>query len=92
MKKKKSHCGVYRPKGLTRREMLQQSACGFGAVALSAMLAEGKFSGLLADETNAQGLHHPAKVKRVVYLYMDGGPSHVDTFDPKRRLEKENGK
>jgi len=92
VKKKKSHCGVYRPKGLTRREMLQQSACGFGAVALSAMLAEGKFSGLLADETNAQGLHHPAKVKRVVYLYMDGGPSHVDTFDPKPRLEKENGK
>ncbi len=72
--------------------MLQQSACGFGAVALSAMLAEGKSSGLLADETNAQGLHHPAKVKRVVYLYMDGGPSQVDTFDPKPRLEKENGK
>lgn len=72
--------------------MLQQSACGFGAVALSALLAEGESVGALADETSTQGLHHPAKVKRVVYLYMDGGPSQVDTFDPKPRLEKENGK
>ena len=72
--------------------MLQQSACGFGAVALSALLAEGESFGSLADETSTQGLHHPAKVKRVVYLYMDGGPSQVDTFDPKPRLEKENGK
>lgn len=72
--------------------MLKQSACGFGAVALSALLAEGENFGLLGDETSTQGLHHPAKVKRVVYLYMDGGPSQVDTFDPKPRLEKENGK
>ncbi len=72
--------------------MLKQSACGFGAVALSALLAEGENFGLLGDETCTQGLHHPAKVKRVVYLYMDGGPSQVDTFDPKPRLEKENGK
>ena len=72
--------------------MLQQSACGFGAVALSAMLSDGEFSGLLANESDADALHHPAKVKRVVYLYMDGGPSQVDTFDPKPRLEKENGK
>lgn len=92
MKKKKSHCGNYRPRGMTRRAMLQQSACGFGAVALSAMMADGEFAGLLADETNPLAMHHPAKVKRVVYLYMDGGPSQVDTFDPKPRLKKENGK
>ena len=92
MKKRKSHCGNFRPRGLTRRAMLKQSACGFGAVALSALLAEGENFGLLGDETSTQGLHHPAKVKRVVYLYMDGGPSQVDTFDPKPRLEKENGK
>ena len=91
MKKKKSHCGNYRPRGLTRRAMLQQSACGFGAVALSAMMADGEFAGLVADETNPLAMHHPAKVKRVVYLYMDGGPSQVDTFDPKPRLKKENG-
>jgi len=92
VKKRKSHCGNFRPRGLTRRAMLKQSACGFGAVALSALLAEGENFGLLGDETSTQGLHHPAKVKRVVYLYMDGGPSQVDTFDPKPRLEKENGK
>jgi hypothetical protein len=71
--------------------MLQQVGMGFGAVA---------FSGLLAEEGRAEGdgpfavkpQHFPAKAKNIIYLYMDGGPSQVDTFDPKPELDKYNGK
>jgi hypothetical protein len=62
--------------------MLGRCANGFGAVA---------FAGLLADEARA-GLHHPAKAKAVIFLYMDGGPSQVDTFDPKPLLTKYHGR
>ena len=73
-----------------RREWLQRSSNGFGALALTAMLAEEtradfKTSGILP------ALHHPAKAKSVIFLYMDGGPSQVDTFDYKPTLEKFNG-
>ncbi len=97
MKKTGSHCGNYRPLGVTRREILKEAACGFGAVALSGLLADRSYAGLV-DESDAESsnyiqghTHFPAKVKRIVYLYMDGGPSQVDTFDPKPALEKENG-
>src|SRR5262245_61969226 len=71
----------------TRRQMLTRCANGFGAVALSALLAEeSRGGGSLA------ALHHPAKAKNVIFLYMDGGPSQVDTFDYKPLLEKNNGK
>ncbi len=70
----------------SRREWLQRSSNGFGALALSS---------LLAAESNADskllGLHHPAKAKSIIFLYMDGGPSQVDTFDYKPKLEKFNG-
>ena len=68
---------------LTRRELLAQAANGFGALALAALQQEERPRG---------GLHHPAKAKNVIFLYMDGGPSQVDTFDPKPRLEKDHGK
>jgi len=68
---------------VTRRDLLLRTANGFGAVALSAMLAE---------EGHASGTHHPPKAKRVIFLYMDGGPSQIDTFDYKPLLEKHNGK
>ena len=70
---------------LSRREMLVRSANGFGAVALTAMLA---------DEAAADAgpvRHHPAEAKAVIFLYMDGGPSQVDTFDPKPLLDKHHG-
>ncbi|HEY5313299.1 MAG TPA: DUF1501 domain-containing protein, partial [Pirellulales bacterium] len=55
---------------------------------------------LLADEASAAGggplaprpTHFAAKARRVIFLYMDGGPSQVDTFDPKPRLDREHGK
>ena len=48
-------------------------------------------TGLPAHSLQPRNSHFPPKVKRVVYLYMDGGPSQVDTFDPKPLLDKENG-
>ncbi len=81
---------------LSRREMLTRCANGFGALALTALLSDQaygaanmkKASGPLAPKTPK----FPAKAKAVIFLYMDGGPSQVDTFDPKPRLTAENGK
>ncbi|MFT5299720.1 MAG: hypothetical protein ACI87E_003246 [Mariniblastus sp.] len=83
--------------GLSRRDVLKNAACGFGSVALASLLADKSFAGLKGqDEAGGNapdgGTHHTPKVKQVVYLYMDGGPSQVDTFDPKPRLAKEHGK
>lgn len=64
--------------------MLQASATGFGAVALSA---------LMADEAAAVEMRHfPARAKNVIFLFMDGGVSHVDSFDPKPKLDELDGK
>src|ERR671931_366429 len=72
----------------SRREVLQRAANGFGAVALAALLAE---DGRASDAPARPVRHHPPKAKSVIFLYMDGGPSQVDTFDPKERLIKEHG-
>jgi hypothetical protein len=61
--------------------MLSRCANGFGALA---------FAGLAAAARG--GLHFPAKAKRVIFLYMDGGPSQLDTFDPKPLLAKHHGR
>jgi len=76
----------------TRRETLQSLAYGFGWLA---------FSGLLGKQTDARGLvddamapkrpHHAARAKRVIFLYMSGAPSHLDTFDYKPDLTARNG-
>jgi len=57
-------------------------------------MAEGAFAGLMSDGDNPltpKPTHFPARAERVIFLYMDGAPSQVDTFDPKPRLAKENG-
>src|SRR5438105_7373995 len=73
-------CHHHRP--LNRREMLARCANGFGAVAFS----------VLAADTSRAALHHPARARSVIFLYMDGGPSQVDTFDPKPLLDKYHGR
>ncbi|MBV6500167.1 MAG: hypothetical protein CJBNEKGG_02637 [Prosthecobacter sp.] len=76
----------------SRRTLLQQSAGGFGGLALSAMLAE---QGLMAAAPNplvAKKTHFAPRAKRVIFLFMKGGPSHVDTFDPKPLLQRDDGK
>ena len=72
---------------LTRRDMLLRCANGFGAAALTALLVD--------DAPAAAALaapHHPPKARSVIFLYMDGGPSQVDTFDLKPLLEKYHGR
>jgi hypothetical protein len=71
---------------LTRRDVLLRAANGFGAAALAALWHE---DGFAADQS--KGTHHPAKAKSVIFLYMDGGPSQIDTFDPKPALDKYHG-
>lgn len=74
---------------ISRRKLLAQTGCGFGLLALSDLLlrqASGASSGF-----TKQGLHHLARAKRMIFLYMPGGPSHVDLFDPKPRLSREHG-
>ena len=74
---------------LSRRRFLSASAHGFGALALGTMLhAEERaaVSPFLPKQP-----HFPAKAKRVIFLFMEGGPSHVDLFDPKPELTKRNG-
>ncbi len=77
----------------SRREFLQRWGMGFGGVALAYMLQQ---EAVRAEPTPTQGilkqLHHPARAKHVIFLYMDGGPAQMDTFDPKPMLEKYHGK
>lgn len=84
-------CGRYAPLPMSRREMLMRAAGGFGAMAMGAVGAQGGLSGVLSQLAGA-GLHHRPRAKNVIFLYMDGGPSQVDTFDPKPRLTKDHGK
>lgn len=77
---------------LSRRELLQTSANGFGAMALAALLAESSRGAAPANPLAPRPSHYPAKAKNVIFLFMDGGPSSVDTFDPKPRLTQEHGK
>ena len=93
IKMKRSHCRRFQPRPVTRREMLQQCANGFGAVALAALLEDPAYgSSIPKDPMKQRTSHFPAKAKSVIFLYMDGGPSQVDTFDPKPRLAREDGK
>jgi hypothetical protein len=72
----------------SRREFLRRWGDGFGAVALSALLADRSF----ARNGGAKPTHFPGKARNVIFLYMDGGVSQVDTFDPKPRLDRDHGK
>ncbi len=83
------HCGRFIDRGLTRRELLSRSANGFGALALATLLNE---QASAAGGASLPRAHFPAKARNVIFLFMDGGPSQVDTFDPKPRLTREHGK
>ncbi len=75
----------------SRRDFLWRLGGGLGGIALAQLLGEGE---LLADAPKAEfngGLHHKARVKRVVQLFMNGGVSQMDTFDYKPALERRHG-
>ena len=72
--------------------MLSRCATGFGAVALAALGADRAFAGVASESPMTPRLgHFAAKARNVIFLYMDGGPSQMDTFDPKPRLTAEHG-
>jgi hypothetical protein len=86
------HCRRYL-EPLSRRDMLARCAGGFGMLALSSLLSEAAYAeSLKAAGGVLEELHHKPTARRVIFLYMDGGPSQVDTFDPKPRLDRENGR
>ena len=67
--------------GLSRRALLKSAACGFGSLAVSS----------LAHAASGNSFHHTPRAKRVIFLFMHGGPSQVDTFDYKPELKRRNG-
>src|SRR5688500_16968982 len=81
-------CPGHAPAPKSRRDFLQSAGIGFGWLALSGLLAE-------RSRAEARGQrpqpHHPPRAKNVIFCFMDGGPSHVDTFDYKPELAKRQG-
>ena len=75
---------------LTRRDMLGRIGMGFGAMGLGDLL--GETSSISLNPLAARQPPLPARAKRVVHLFMNGGPSHLDTFDPKPSLDQYDGK
>jgi len=76
---------------LGRRQLLTTSAIGFGNLALAGLLQDGA----VADARNPlapKKTMFPAKAKRVIFVFLHGGPSQVDTFDPKPLLSRDHGK
>lgn len=87
--------------GRTRRQFLWETGCGFVGVALAAMLGDEDFLGTQAYAADGKTPfnplapkkpHFPAKAKSVIFLYMYGGPSHLDTFDYKPKMKGMDGK
>src|SRR5437762_5852784 len=78
----------------SRREFFTRAGSGLAGIALANMLAEDGYAArsVPADPLAAKKPHHPATAKSVIFLFMEGGPSHVDLFDPKPLLAKLDGK
>jgi len=79
----------------TRRQFFGRTATGIGTAALASILNPQLFAGSVDKTTGMPGIleepHFPAKAKRVIYLFMSGGPSHIDLFDYKPKLKEVNG-
>src|SRR5436189_4808281 len=79
--------GAAAPTGLlNRRQMLQRMCAGFGLIGLGGLLGP---QALFA--AGAHGPHFAPRAKRIIFLFLNGGPSHVDTFDPKPALAQYAG-
>jgi hypothetical protein len=78
------HCPGSIAPDFSRRGFLQRTSAGFGWLALSSLFAR--------RASAAPGAHFAAKAKNIIFCFMDGGPSHVDTFDPKPMLKQHEGK
>ena len=82
------------PSQYTRRDFLTRSGMGLGSLALGSLFGNQNASaaGAPLNPLTPKQPHFPAKAKRVIHLFMNGGPSQVDTFDPKPELTKFHGK
>src|ERR671931_1480229 len=79
-------------KPLSRRAWLRAAGLGFGSLGLSALLADETRLFAADNPLAPRAPHFEAKAKRVIFLFMHGGPSSIDTFDPKERLVRDHGK
>jgi len=79
------------PVPLARRTFLASSGVSLGAMALSSLDRPRAMAAEIRSRGVIRPLHHPAKVKRIIWLYMSGGPSHLETFDYKPELAKRSG-
>ena len=78
---------------LSRRTFLERTAVGFGSLALASMLADETSADTpSANPLAAKPSHIPAPAKRIIFLLMSGGPSQVDTWDPKPVLDRHDGR
>jgi len=75
----------------SRRYLLRRSTCGFGLMGLASLLSN-QASGQTPNPLTPRQPHFAPRAKRVIFLFMHGGPSHIDTFDPKPRLIADHGK
>src|SRR5437868_4091038 len=82
--------GHIRP-AITRRDVLTRAAHGFGALALQYLLEREGMAAMRVNPLAPKPQHFPAKAKSVIFLFMVGAPSHIDTFDPKPSLKKYEG-
>ena len=77
---------------LTRRQLFGRSATRIGAAALASLMNPSLFAADTAKSVGVPGVlpmtHLPPKVKRVIYLFMSGGPAHIDLFDHKPKLKE----
>ncbi len=88
------HCRRFLQRPLTRRDMLATAANGFGLMAMSALWGQSRpaHAAGVSNPLMPRPSHFAAKARSVIFLFMDGGPSQMDTFDPKPRLDREHGK
>ncbi|HAA72480.1 MAG: sulfatase [Planctomycetaceae bacterium] len=77
----------------SRRQMLRRCNIGFGSLALASILGDPARGATAGSPAQAAGApHHAPRAKRMIFLFMKGGPSQMDTFDPKPQLQKDHGK
>jgi hypothetical protein len=84
------HCGRIAP-AFSRRQMLARAGGGLGALALADLLAHGAPADARADAMSPRPSHRPGRARAVIWLFMEGGPSGFDLFDPKPELQRRHG-
>ncbi|HYI92953.1 MAG TPA: DUF1501 domain-containing protein [Bryobacteraceae bacterium] len=88
------HWNSYLNQSLSRRDLLRMSSAGFGGLALAGLLGEEQVraASTSTDPLAVKAPHFAARAKRVIFLFMHGGPSQMDTFDYKPLLKRDHGK